>query len=710
MKHLFENKTEDQGLANVFGFIFVLCIVLFTVATFFLLGIAPLRYISQRNALNNKTSLIVNEIEQNVLAKTTNHLKHLAQADVVKNYLAYYNNLDEVKVALDLIKNISSASLVYVMDKKGNVVASTEFLDDEGNISSLKGNNYSFRPYFSGAIKGKGVTYSAVGVTTGKRGIYSSWPIKAENDSNYIGVVVVKMGLKTVDSILTRRDEQALLLNPENVVFASNVPDWLYRINKNNVDTNLVSNDFSKQFNLSIMDTLPFKINNPEVKINDTTYLLNRKTLSNKGWKVVLLEKESNNYPLDKQFVKVILIALGSIIIFGLIIFFLLYIIRKKKKAEIELRLHRENLRITLNSIGDGVIAVDNRGLVMQLNTVASKLIEYEEVEAIGKKIRDVFRVVMPGTYKPLIDIFEEGNKKDLILLSKTNKEIEISKLATPIKNNLGNTVGVVVVFRDITDQKETKLKLKKQFEQTKKALQKAEESDNLKTAFLQNISHEIRTPLNGIIGFSELLLVANDNIEKDNYRKHIVENGKYLLSLIQDVIEVSKIETGQVELFVKPFDLNKGLANIYEKFNMLNSNNNINFSINISNNSNVIFETDGEKLMKIISNLLDNAFKFTDKGSIELGYTQQKNGLNFYVKDSGIGISKDQHNEIFKRFSQVSSNSYETHKGVGIGLTIAQKYVQLLNGTIWLESKLNEGTTFYFTIPNKPNKNKLNE
>lgn len=699
------NKVNEHGVANFFGFIFVLCIILFILGSLFLMGITPLRQISQRNSLQKETSNLLHSLEQSALSGSKKILETLAGTEDVKTFVQSGKKASEVNVAINIVKKALNASIVYIMNNEGNVIASTSFIDDKGHVSSLTGNNYSFRPYFKGAMYGKSVIYSAVGITTGKRGIYSSWPIKSLSKEKPIGVVVIKLGLENVDRIIEKAEQKVMLLNSEHIVFASNVKKWMYNLNVFDADTFNTISEISKQYNSPNIDTLPFSVKNSNLNINDTNYFVESARLKNLHWKLVVIEEENSNYPLNKNFIKIIIITASAIILLGIIIILLLYIIKRNKRAETELKQHQENLKITIDSIADGIIAIDNKDFIVEINTVAKKLTGFTEYEALGKKIKEVFRVVKSGTYKPLLELLDNESSEEIILLTKSNNEIEISKLATPIKNYNGDIVGNVIVFRDITHEKETNLKLQKLYRQTKIALQKAEESDKLKTAFLQNISHEIRTPLNGIIGFSELLTLTTKNEEIENYRTHIIDNSKHLVEIIQDVVEVSKFESGKVELQLGAFNLNEEIHKIYNRFKKLN-NPNIEFKLNVNvNDANAIIETDKKKVRKIITNLLDNAFKFTNSGVIELGYSLSKNDFNFFVKDSGIGISRNHHSEIFKRFSQLSTQDFDNIKGVGIGLTLAQKYVHLLKGSIWLESKVNKGTTFFFTIPNNMNK-----
>lgn len=237
------------------------------------------------------------------------------------------------------------------------------------------------------------------------------------------------------------------------------------------------------------------------------------------------------------------------------------------------------------------------------------------------------------------------------------------------------------------------------------KAKEKAEESDRLKTTFLANMSHEIRTPMNGIIGFASLL--ENDNLSKEKRREYIKiidKSGNLLLTLITDIIDFAKIEAEQLCVQINNCNLNFMLREIYTVFDIERiekKKNDIKFSLktDLLDNKSEIF-TDENRLRQIINNLLNNAFKFTEKGFVELGYYRKKEFLEFFVKDSGIGIYDEYQEVIFSRFRQEDENKNRNYGGTGLGLSISKGLVELLGGEIWVESEKGKGSSFFFTIP----------
>lgn len=234
----------------------------------------------------------------------------------------------------------------------------------------------------------------------------------------------------------------------------------------------------------------------------------------------------------------------------------------------------------------------------------------------------------------------------------------------------------------------------------------KAEESDRLKSSFLANLSHEIRTPMNAINGFTELLLnTKTSEAEKREYLNVIEKSGKNLVGIIDDLIEMSKIDSNQLTPNLTIVNLESCINELYETVKITIKNKDIDFRLIQSKKPakyNII--TDDIKLKQVVINLLTNALKFTEKGSVTFGFEidEEKELINFTVKDTGLGIDEDNHKNIFDRFKRVDSDISIKVGGLGLGLAITKAYVDLLGGTISLDSKIGEGSTFYFSIPLK--------
>ncbi len=237
--------------------------------------------------------------------------------------------------------------------------------------------------------------------------------------------------------------------------------------------------------------------------------------------------------------------------------------------------------------------------------------------------------------------------------------------------------------------------------------LEKAKEADSLKSAFLANLSHEIRTPLNGIIGFSDLLLEDDEiNGKQQQFLEIISKNSNNLLSLMNDLIQISTIEAGQVIIKSKEFDLNNLFIQLEKMFHSIVIKDKLEVEVKCvtAGEKEFIIKSDELRLNQILVNIIGNAIKFTKNGNVFFGYNiisiEGKDYLKFYVKDTGIGIDKKYQSIIFDRFRQIDGSNTRNYGGTGLGLSISKNLVELLDGEIWIESEEGKGSIFYFTIP----------
>ncbi|PLX10334.1 MAG: hypothetical protein C0598_10610 [Marinilabiliales bacterium] len=294
-----------------------------------------------------------------------------------------------------------------------------------------------------------------------------------------------------------------------------------------------------------------------------------------------------------------------------------------------------------------------------------------------------------------------------------------------------GDIVRLSGTHMDISKRKQIELKLQKQnleyealneklntqLETTKTlnsqleiALEKAKESEELKSAFLANMSHEIRTPMNGILGFTKLLESPDlTEIQLHKYVDIIKKSGKRMLSTINGIIDISRIEAGQVELNEGPVNINTLLNDLYSFFQLETNNKNLDFKLkNNLKNTDYQITTDSEKLNAVLYNLIKNAIKYTKEGLIEFGCNKDEDNYFLYVKDTGIGIEKSRQEAIFDRFVQADIKDKDALEGSGLGLAISKAYVEMLGGNIWVNSQKGVGSVFYFSIPAKINKSKI--
>ena len=270
--------------------------------------------------------------------------------------------------------------------------------------------------------------------------------------------------------------------------------------------------------------------------------------------------------------------------------------------------------------------------------------------------------------------------------------ESENSDAIRKLQQSAGEFSYIGVLFEDYFNQRKT----------LESAKLKAEESDKLKSAFLSNIAHEIRTPMHGILGFADMLKTASlSNEQMMEYIAIIEKSSGRMLNTITDLIEISRIESGQTEINLSILDIDGQLDSIYAIFKPEADKKGIQLTVkNSLETEGLHIRTDREKLDTILTQLLKNAVKYTKKGSIEIAYEQKGDYIEYSVKDTGIGIEKDKQHSIFGRFTQADNSLSKIYEGSGLGLSITKAYVEMLGGTIWVESEPGKGSTFCFTLP----------
>ena len=334
------------------------------------------------------------------------------------------------------------------------------------------------------------------------------------------------------------------------------------------------------------------------------------------------------------------------------------------------------------------------------MNENSAKMLGYTKIEMLKMHPSSLEPNVTKEEIEKRIDDFRFKGFSDFetTFSHKNGREIIVEIKAQVIRYN--HQLAVMNIVRDITQRKKAE-------EELIKAKEKAEESDKLKTAFLCNMSHEIRTPMNGILGFSNLLNEPGlESAERQAYIKIIQKSGTRMLNILSEIIEISKIESGQMGVRLLRTNIHENNENIYNLLKPDAEKKGIDLSFKNSLPDKAAFTiTDNEKLFSILTNLVKNAIKYTDKGSVEFGYEMVKTShalslLKFYVKDTGIGIPKKRQEAIFERFIQADIADVEARQGAGLGLAISKAYVEMIGGTIWVESEVGIGSTFFFTLP----------
>lgn len=400
-------------------------------------------------------------------------------------------------------------------------------------------------------------------------------------------------------------------------------------------------------------------------------------------------------------------------------------IVAEIRRIEADEALHKSETiqRKMVSNIGDVIVISDENGVIKYKSVNVEKWFGWKPEELVGKSGRDIVHPDDFGIGHDFItSIRREPNASGTIELRYRKKGGSYCWIKLTLVNLLHDPdiCGLLGNYHDITSRKLAENKLRSTNEELVIAKQKAEESDRLKSAFLANMSHEIRTPMNGILGFSELLkdpeLTGDQQLE---FIRIIEKSGTRMLNIINDIVDISKIEAGLMKLHISESNINEEIEYIYSFFKPEAENKGLKLSFkNALPQKEAIINTDREKVFAILTNVVKNAIKYTHEGSIELGYvstgattqTGQRGRtpeLQFYIKDTGIGIPKGRQEAIFERFIQADIEDRMAYQGAGLGLSITKAYIEMLGGKIWVESEQGKGSIFYFSLPYNPESKK---
>ena len=388
-------------------------------------------------------------------------------------------------------------------------------------------------------------------------------------------------------------------------------------------------------------------------------------------------------------------------------------LIHELEVHEIELEMQNEELRVAkeqaeqaeekyaelYNYAPSGYLTLSKEGEITELNFAAARMFGKEQQPLIKRNCA----VFLSEKSRPDFNLFfqsvfaGQGKQSCELIMAKESSSgpermpIHINIDGVPDRNNEFCHLTMV----DITEKV-------KQNQELIKAKEKAEETDRLKSVFLANMSHEIRTPMNGILGFAELLKEPGLPVDQQREFIDIIEqSGARLLSIINNLIDVSRIEAGLMKLDIRETNINEQLEFIYSFFKPEVEAQGMELSFRCPLPANeATIQTDQEKVYAILTNLVKNVIKYSLEGSIVFGYTPKDEILEFYVKDTGVGIPEDKQKAVFERFIREGNKEKKFLQGAGLGLTITKAYLEMLGGKIWVESRKGVGSTFYFTLP----------
>lgn len=372
-------------------------------------------------------------------------------------------------------------------------------------------------------------------------------------------------------------------------------------------------------------------------------------------------------------------------------------------KVNSDLQESKQRFEVLLEAVPDLFFIIDNEGIYVDFVFKATEALKIKPEDIIGNSIFEVgFSERMSNK---IFQCIQQCIDTDSIETIEYALEVEGTSAMFEMRIARLNDHSVISLARDITKRKIVEIQLEE-------AKIKAESSDRLKTAFLANISHEIRTPMNAIIGFSKMIGSPDfDDEEKEQFIDIIITNGKLLMELINDMISLSKIESNTLEVTKSMCRVNDMMVSLYRELTYeIEDKKDIRIKLSCENtNPKFGFITDSGLLLSILQKLLDNSVKFTENGEIEFGYrfTEDKK-IEFFIKDTGIGIAEGDQERIFDRFHQLDNRSIRTYEGSGLGLPIAQHYVKMLGGILKVNSKLGIGSVFTFSLPHEKEESKL--
>jgi len=492
----------------------------------------------------------------------------------------------------------------------------------------------------------------------------------------------------TIDLLIEQKENTEQLINQT----IRNLPQGMMYLE-------IVKDEFGTPSHLEVRRTnlafeRLFKITSRELKDNLADDVLPKIFRGSFDWNKEYLHSKKNHFSfylerLDKYFeVNTFRISNNQIIS-------LFIDVTSRENRINELEENKLRYQVLLEAIPDLFFIIDKEGVYVDFVFKASEALKIKPDDIIGNSIFEVgFSEKMSSK---IFQCIQHCIEFDSIETIEYALEVEGSSAMFEMRIARLNDYSVVSLARDITSRKMAELKMEE-------AKNKAEDADRLKTAFLANISHEIRTPMNAIIGFSKMLGSPEfDDDEKSKFIEIILTNGRLLLSLINDMISLSKIESNTLVVKKSLCRVNDMMVTLYKEFTYdLEDKKNIRIKLNCENpNPKFAVTTDSILLQSILQKLIDNGIKFTEEGEVEFGYrTLGINHLEFFVKDTGIGISDKDQNRIFERFHQLDNRTIRAYEGTGLGLSIAQHYVRLLGGELIVNSKLGVGSTFSFTIP----------
>ncbi|MEA2116733.1 MAG: ATP-binding protein [Thermodesulfobacteriota bacterium] len=686
----------------------IICVLTLVAILFIIYGsdhAVRLLYSSKQKAV---TAQLAFEIDEIILNHFDSAVRHLVPASEIQELCTGDRPPDDPAVLKILItaREVLSASIVYVMNNQGTVVACSPF----GDGKTLIGNNYRFRPYFVQAIEGNHYHYAAVGVTTGRRGIYFSEPVYIAGSTQPVGVAVIKIGLESIDSFLSalKGTQDALLLTGEGIVFAASRAEWRFHTTRPLSSDTVQSLTASRQFNSINFKPFPLTLDTGFVRYDSMRAMIDKHPVKLPGWQVVTLQVAP--YPLSfVLFMSFLALVIGAMLISVNLQFrreeqLSAEILKGQKagrQAEADRLLMARELESIFSASLVGIVLVRD-GRIKNVNDRLCRMLGYQREELLEAEARiffvnrQSFRRFVQLHARPLVVHDLEYLEYRLARKDGTAIYCALSGKAV-VPRDLSH--GVVWVIQDITRRKQVESELEQ-------AKENAETANLAKGVFLANMSHEIRTPMNGIIGLCELLLQSDLNKEQIHRLELIRESGRRLMSIVNDILDFSKVEAGRIEIATDPFFLRSSMQEVISNLEVQAQQKGLLLRCNIDADVPDNLEGDKNRLIQVMLNLVGNGLKFTLQGFVHVRIAVQRSlaenrvELLFEVIDTGVGIKPEKQESIFDAFVQADSSPSRQFGGTGLGLSISRNFVHLMGGEIHFDSEPGKGTRFYFCLP----------
>ena len=606
------------------------------------------------------------------------------------------------------------ADIAVVEDLTGLVVG---YFNSNSTYSSL-GVNVSYRPYWQRAIKGIPNVYPAIGVADELRGLYIAAPVRRSmsNKSPVIGVYTVRVSATLLDEKLKTQTSPALLVSPDGVVFASNRPEWILKLAAPLTEPQrqrlVAEKQFKNLFRDSVPALLPFTLNKKSITFEGKPYAISSAALDwadqNGQWRIVLLQDMSGWLPLWQA------ALLAALIIAAMSIVRWVWLLQRRMEAEAVAAAEakqaiQQRARQHLQDLSDALpLAIfqfrgggdEEHSRYTYASAKISDVLGLSAYELLTD-VRALERILLPeecsSVVSAITQAFQEHRDFDLEHRIYRNGEIRWVRVKALCNRQEEHDWIWNGYWMDITARHQ-------QTEQLRQAKEAAESATRTKSMFLANMSHEIRTPMNAVIGLAYLALKTELSAKQRDYLNKIHQAGTSLLGIINDILDVSKIEANQLKLEHIAFNLDDVLANLSVMSSQRANEKGLELLFDIAPDIPRSLLGDPLRLGQILINLVSNAVKFTEQGYVHLQVRQQARDdnqltLQFTVRDTGIGMTPEQTSRLFQAFMQADGSTTRRFGGTGLGLTIARHLVEQMGGTIQVKSKPDVGSEFSFAI-----------